>query len=76
MNVATYNTTEAAEKLGVDKVELLENMMKEGMVERTRNRHYKANPVLIRAGMATPGDLQWTDQGLKFLRKAYKPVLS
>lgn len=72
--ITTKNTREAAEYIGIQARELLNGLQADFLVERTNNRHYKANPALVRAGMATPGDLKWTQKGLAFLKKAYQPV--
>ncbi len=68
-----FSTTEAARKLGLVKKDLMSALMGESLVSRTKNRHYKANPALVRAGIATSGDLRWTKQGMTFLKKAYVP---
>ena len=68
---STVNTTEAAKKIGVEPIALIEELETEGLISRTRNRHYKAEPFLVRANMATSGDLRWTNKGVKFLKSAY-----
>lgn len=70
----TKNTSTVARSLGVPKQALLSAMQEEGMIERTANRHYKANPMLVRAGYATSGDLQWTPKGVKLIKQAYASV--